>query len=55
MNAPTAVWTFHTLAKDTLKGEYEILDDHMFPEDVTATRSSEPDNTVDYPTKFFCS
>ncbi|CAK9047451.1 unnamed protein product [Durusdinium trenchii] len=54
MNAPTAVWTFHTLAKDTLKGEYEILDDHMFPEDVTATRSSEPDNTVDYPTKFFC-
>ena len=36
MSAPTAVWTFHSLARDILKGEYGILDDQMFPEDVTA-------------------
>ncbi|CAK9114315.1 Retrovirus-related Pol polyprotein from transposon TNT 1-94 [Durusdinium trenchii] len=51
MSAPTAVWTFHSLARDILKGEYGILDDQMFPEDGTNDTCS--GYTHDYPAKFF--
>ncbi|CAK9112566.1 unnamed protein product, partial [Durusdinium trenchii] len=34
MQAPTASWTFLDLAATLFKGEYEILDDHLLPEDL---------------------
>ncbi len=34
--APTASWTFHSLAQTLYKGEFEILDDNIFPEDLEA-------------------
>ena len=34
--APTATWTFHSLTQTLFKGEFEILDDNLFPEDVDA-------------------
>lgn len=34
--APTASWTFHSLAQTLYKGEFEILDDNIFPEDLDA-------------------
>ena len=36
MSAPTAAWTFHNLAQTLYKGEYEILDDFLLPEDVVS-------------------
>ena len=35
-DAPTAAWTFHGLTTTLFKGEYEILDDRVFPEDELA-------------------
>ena len=34
--APTASWTFHSLAQTLYKGEFEILDDNVFPGDAEA-------------------
>ena len=31
--APATTWTFHSLAQTLYKGEFEILDQHVFPED----------------------
>ncbi|CAK9111156.1 unnamed protein product, partial [Durusdinium trenchii] len=35
-DSPTASWTFHGLTKTLYKGEYEILDKNVFPEDLDA-------------------
>ena len=34
--APTASWTFHSPAQTLYKGEFEILDDNIFPGDAEA-------------------
>lgn len=36
MDAPVTSWTFHSLIQTLYKGEYEILDQNVFPEDVVA-------------------
>ena len=35
-DAPAASWTFHSLAQTLYKGEFEILDDNVFPGDAEA-------------------
>lgn len=35
-DAPTTSWTFHGLTKTLYKGEFEILDKNVFPEDLEA-------------------
>lgn len=37
LEAPTASWTFHGLTRTLFKGEYEILDQNVFPDDEEAT------------------
>ena len=34
--SPATTWTFHSIAQTLFKGEYEILDQHVFPEDSEA-------------------
>ena len=34
--APATTWTFHSIAQTLYKGEFEILDNHVFPEDSRA-------------------
>ena len=36
MDSPVTSWTFHSLIQTLYKGEYEILDQNLFPEDVVA-------------------
>ncbi|CAK9046645.1 unnamed protein product [Durusdinium trenchii] len=36
MSSPTTTWTFHSLAQSLWKGEYEILDDYLLPEDLVS-------------------
>ena len=39
-DAPSTSWTFHSLTQTLLKGEFERLDDHTFPEDMTERPST---------------
>ena len=38
--AATTSWTFHSLVQTLYKGQYEILDDHTFPEDSSERTSA---------------